>query len=266
MRRGLISCFQFRWNILPPSPDQKDLLRIKFDDQLSRDRVGDVRPRRQRLDAAAEILPLQLEPDRNPLPGHGIQGLVDGQDLPASFPYFAHIAGTDEIGGNVDPASRHEEMTMPDQLPALPARHRESELEHHVVQAPLPHDQQGVAGPPLHPVRFLEIVVELFLQESVYSSCLLLLPQLDPVVAVLRPTLPVLTGGISPALDGATGGKATVSLQVQLHPFASAKTANRFTIPGQRNYSSYPCLLRSNPSPFRRAGPVVWDGGHRPGR
>src|SRR3972149_3562780 len=208
MRRGLISCFQFRWNILPPSPGQKA--------------------------------------------------------LPASFPYFDHIAGTDEIGGNVDPASRHEEMTMPDQLPALPARHRESELEHHVVQAPLQKDQQVVAGPPLHPVRFLEIVVELFLQESVYSPCLLLLPQLDPVVAVLRPTLPVLTGGISPALDGALVGKATVPLQVPLHPFASAKTANRFTIPGQRNSSSDPCLLRSNPSPFRRAAPVVRDWRHVP--
>src|SRR5512139_2316356 len=94
MRRGLMSCFQFLWNMRPPSLWQKrGLLRIEFDDQLLLDRLLDVRPARYGLHRAAEVPALQLKPGRDPLPHDGVQRLVHRRDLAALLAQLDDVAG-----------------------------------------------------------------------------------------------------------------------------------------------------------------------------
>src|SRR5512145_3091691 len=146
MRRGLMSCFQFLWNILPPSSGPEDLLRIEFDDQLLLDRLRDVRSRGKGPDDALEVVPVELQPGRNALPHDRVQRLVDADHLPALFTDLDLLAGPDEERGNVDLAPRDDEVPVPHHLPALPSRHRKTELVDDVVQPPLEKDQEVVAG------------------------------------------------------------------------------------------------------------------------
>src|SRR3990170_998458 len=239
MRRGLINCFQFRWNMLPPSSVRKVLLRIKFDDQLFLDRFPDLRPAGERLDRTAEVLPVQLQPGRDPLADHRIQRLVDGRVLAALFQELDPVPGADEEGRNIHLAPPHQEMAVPDHLAALPPGHREPELVDDVVQTALQKDQQIIAGLALHPIRFFENIPELLFQEPVDPLGLLLLPQLNAIIAVLGTSLTVLAGGISPPLDGALVGEATVSFQVEFDTLSPAEPAYRLAIPGQILSSSF---------------------------
>src|SRR3990172_5930852 len=202
------------------SPD--DLLRVKFHDQLFLDLFRDVRPRREDLDVSPEVLPVQLEPSRDPLPDNRIHRLVDRGILPALLLQLDDVARPDEERGNVHPLSPDREVTVPHELPALPAGHREAELVRDVVQPAFQEDQEVVARLPLQLLRLLEVVVELPLEQAVDPFRLLLLPKLDPVVAVLGTPLPVLSRGIPSPLDGALVGEAPVPLQEQLDPFSPA--------------------------------------------
>src|SRR5512139_3502101 len=203
----------------PPSLWRKrGLLRIQLDDQLLLDRLLDVRASREDLHGSAEVAAIQLQPGRDPFPDDGVQGLVHRGDLPALLPEFDDVPGPDQERGNVHLAPVHEEVPVAHDLPAFPSRLGEPELVRHVVEPALEEDQQVVAGLSLHPVGLLEIGPELLLEDPVYPLGFLLLPQLDPVIAVLGTALPVLSRGVPPPLDRALVGEAAVPLEVELDP------------------------------------------------
>src|SRR6266568_2639185 len=62
---------------------------------------------------------------------------------------------------------------------------------------------------------------------SVDPACLLLLPDLEQVLALLRPVAAMFTGRVRPDLNGALGRVAFGALEEQLHLLAAAQLAVR---------------------------------------
>src|SRR6185436_4000561 len=127
--------------------------------------------------------------------------------------------------------------------------------EHHVVEAPLQHLHQHLAGDALGERRLAERVPELALEQPVDAACLLLLAQLLAVVGLLdAPALAVLAGRVPAALERALVAEAALALQEQLHALAPAQPA--------------PCIvidrhaLPLDPAPLGRPAAVVRDGRH----
>src|ERR1035441_415905 len=73
----------------------------------------------------------------------------------------------------------------------------------HVVEAALQNLEQRLAGLAAAAGRFLVVVVELALQDAVDAAGLLLLPDLEQELALLRPVPAVLTRRGGPDLEGA---------------------------------------------------------------
>jgi hypothetical protein len=73
----------------------------------------------------------------------------------------------------------------------------------------------------------MEILAELTLQHAVIMLDLLLLAQMDAVVGLLAATTLLLTRGRVATLDPALRRIAASSLEKQLHPVTTTKTANR---------------------------------------
>src|SRR5205823_7382347 len=120
-----------------------------------------------------------------------------------------------------------QEVPVPLQLARHVAAVGEAGPVDHVVEAALQDLQQVVAGPAAPAGGFLVGAVELPLQDPVHPAGLLLLPDLEQVLALLRPVAAVLTGRVGPELYGALGRVALGALQVQLHLLAAAELAVR---------------------------------------
>ena len=116
-------------------------------------------------------------------------------------------------------------MPVPDQLAGLRARAGEAEPVDDVVEPRLEHAQEvlaGVAGPA---ARLLVVVAELLLEQAVRAARLLLLAQLQQVLALLDAAAAVLTRRIRAALDRALLGQAALALEEELEAFAAADAA-----------------------------------------
>ena len=116
---------------------------------------------------------------------------------------------------------------MPHQLACHVTALGEAGPVDHVVEAALQDLEQVLAGLAALARRLLVVVVELPLQDPVHPAGLLLLPDLEQVLALLRPVAAVLTGRVGPELYGALGRVALGALQVQLHLLAAAELAVR---------------------------------------
>src|SRR5882724_122490 len=96
-------------------------------------------------------------------------------------------------------------MTVADQL----ARHvpalGEASPVHDVVQAALQDLEQHLAGLTALARGFLVVVGELLLEDAVDAAGLLLLPDLEQVLALLGPVAAVLARRVRPDLNGALG-------------------------------------------------------------
>src|SRR4029077_11353604 len=134
------------------------------------------------------------------------------------------------IARDVDAAAVDREMAVPHQLARLRARGGEAEPVDDVVEPRLEHAQQVVAGDATLLVGLLVVRAELRLEQPVVAARLLLLAQLQQVLALLDPAAAVLARRIRAALDRALLGQAALALEEELHSLAAADTALRSEI------------------------------------
>src|SRR5207244_11551956 len=98
--------------------------------------------------------------------------------------------------------------------------------------------------------RLLVVVVELPLKDAVHAAGLLLLPDLEQELALLRPVPAVLAGRVGADLNGALRRIALSALQEQFHLLSSAALAVRT---GVASHLAVPL----DPSPLGRAVATV---------
>src|SRR3989475_245458 len=156
-------------------------------------------------------------------------------------------------GGHVDLPAVHPEVPVTHELPGLGARGGEAEPVDDVVEPALEELEQRLAGHAARPVGEREVAAELRLEHAVDAPQLLLLAQLDRVLAEPRARLAVLARRIVAPLGGALVGVAALALQEELQPVAPAVPADG---PGVSCH-----VDSSDPPPLGRPTAVVRDGG-----
>src|SRR5262249_15874257 len=107
------------------------------------------------------------------------------------------------VGGNRHPLAVDEHMTVTHELPGLVPARREVGAVHHVVEAQLQHPEEGLAGDAGLAVRLGVEVAELALEYAIDAARLLLLAELEHVLALADATAAVLTRRVRLALDRA---------------------------------------------------------------
>ena len=108
----------------------------------------------------------------------------------------------------------------------------EAETVDDVVEARLEHAQKILARGALPAARPLVGAAKLLLEQAVVAARLLLLAQLEQVLALLDAAASVLARRIAAALDRALLGQAALALQEELQPLAAAEATLRAQIPG----------------------------------
>src|SRR3954471_3931207 len=205
-----------------------ELLGIQLDDELLGDRRVDLGTLRPLENGPGETVVVRLQPWGD---GGGEVGRVP-DDLLRTRPGLQRddVVGLDLVAGDVDAAAVHEEVTVPHELARLRTGRGESEAIDRVVETRLEHAQQVVTGDAALLVRLLVVGAELRLEQAVVPAGLLLLAQLQQVLALLDPAAAVLARRIGAALDGALLGQAALALQEELHALPAALLALRGTI------------------------------------
>src|SRR5215469_2180344 len=208
----------------PPEPTRL-LLGVILDDQLLLDQRVDLAPGWQRVHQDAHLVRDHLEPRRNrALARLGARDHERGE-LVGLGRDLDDVALADPERRDVHLAPVDQNVPVPDDLAGHVPALRETGPVDHVVQAPLQHLQQGLAGPAAGAGGFLVVVVELPLEDPVDPLGLLLLPDLEQVVVLLGPVAAVLTRRVGPDLDGALRRVALGALQEQLGLLAAAALA-----------------------------------------
>src|SRR5919202_1014759 len=118
----------------------------------------------------------------------------------------------------------------------------------HVVQPRLQQLEQGLAGDALPAGRLDVVVVELLLEHAVDAAGLLLLPELQVVLALLEPAAAVLAGRVGPLLHRTLGALALGALEEELGLLAPPEPAVRAGV--SRHVAA---LALSNAAPLGRA-------------
>src|SRR5207248_10822802 len=129
------------------------------------------------------------------------------------------------VARDVHAAAVDGEMSVTDELARLSARRRKTEAVHDVVEPRLEHAQEVLTGDAALLVGLLVVGAELVLEQPVVAARLLLLAQLQQVLALLDPAAAVLARRIRTALDCALLGQAALALQEQLHALPAALLA-----------------------------------------
>ena len=114
---------------------------------------------------------------------------------------------------------------MADELASLGARGGEPEPVDDVVEPRLEHPEQLLAGDARALRRLRVVVPELRLEDAVVAARLLLLAELEEVLALLDAAAAVLARRVATALDRALLGQAALALQEELQAFAAALAA-----------------------------------------
>ena len=127
---------------------------------------------------------------------------------------------------------------------------REAHPVDDVVEAQLERAEQVLAGHAGAVLGAVEVVPELALEDAVDAADLLLLAQLEAVVADLAAADAVLAGGRRAALEGALLGIAAAALQEELRALPTAEADRRMR-----------CNEPWSPSPPRPG--AAWAGGSR---
>src|SRR5262249_29101785 len=118
------------------------------------------------------------------------------------------------------------DMAVAHELARLVAARREPRAEHRVVEAQLEQPQQVLAGDAGLLVRLLVRELELLFEQTVDTTALLLLTQLEQVLAFAHAAAAVLAGRVRTALDRTAHRLALRALQEQLHALAPAQPAH----------------------------------------
>src|ERR1700722_16596181 len=201
------------------------LLRVVLDDELLLDLGVDLGPARELVHENAHLLRHDLKPGRDdPLADFGARDDHRGQ-LERLVRNLDHVVLANAVGGDVDPLAVDQEVAVPDQLAGHVPALGEPGPEHDVVQPALEDLQQGLAGTAGLAGRLDVVAVELLLKHAVDATGLLLLADLQQVLAVLLPDAAVLARRVRPDLDRALGPVALGALQEQLYLLAAAQLA-----------------------------------------
>src|SRR6202012_953106 len=169
------------------------LLGVELDDELLLDRRRDLTA----LGVAQDL---------------GGQGVVICLQ-PSMDPRNQFRRGTDRVGGAVDAAAVDQPVTVGDQLAGVAPRGGEAEAHEHVVEAGLEQPEQVLAGDAVHAGGVFVVGAELFLQHLVVAAGLLLLAQLQAILALAQPAAAVVTGRVGATLDAALVGEAALTLE-----------------------------------------------------
>src|SRR5690606_33521653 len=182
------------------------LLRVQLDDELLADVLRDVLALREVEELADEAVAVDLQVgERTAVPGHGV---LDGFEVLALGPDLDDVARGELVARDVRDAVVDHHVAVVDQLAGLAARPREAEAVDDVVEAGLEELEEVLAGDALLAGRLLEEVLELPLQQAVGVLRLLLLLELDGVLALLPAAgVAVLAGAVGFALERLGGAE-----------------------------------------------------------
>src|SRR2546423_8943669 len=137
------------------------------------------------------------------------------------------VVRPDLVAGDVHAPAVYVEVAVADELPCLRARGCEAEPVDDVVEPCLEHPEQRLAGHARAARRLLVVRAELLLEQPVVAARLLLLAQLQQVLALLDTAAAVLARRIAAPLDRALLREAALALEEELHPLAAALLAFR---------------------------------------
>src|SRR5436309_4730654 len=199
------------------------LLGVKLDDQGFLDGRVDLRALRQLARLAAEPVVVGLQPRRHR--GGEIGCVPDDLLGGAALAHGDDVVGLDLVARDVHPPAVDLEVAVADELPGLRARGGEAKPVYDVVEPGLEHPQQLLARHARALGRLLVIGAELLLEQAVVAAGLLLLAQLQQVLALLDTAAAVLARRIRAPLDRALLRQAPLALEEELHPRAAADAA-----------------------------------------
>src|SRR5215208_2011451 len=232
------------------------LLGVELDDELLLDGHLDLVPGRDGRDGQLGLTGLQLEPARLGPAGLELDRLVHVQVLAHALLDLDDVARLDLVGGDVDLLAVDGHVRVADQLARLVAAAGQAAPVDHVVEPGLQQLEEGLAGDTLPPGRLDVVVVELLLEDAVDAAGLLLLPELEVVLALLEPAAAVLAGRVGTLLHRALGALALGALEEELGLLAPAEPAVRAGV--SRHVAA---LALSDAAPLGGAAAVVGDGG-----
>ena len=204
------------------------LLGIELDDELFVHGRVDVGALRLLQNLAGETVVVGLQPrcdGRHEVGGvadhlRGRRSRRDGDDV-----VRAHL-----IARDVHASAVHLEVAVAYELAGLRARCGKAQAVDDVVQPRLEEAQELLARDARAAGRLLVVVAELLLEQAVVPARLLLLAQLEEVLALLDAAAAVLTRRIRATLDRSLLGEAALAFQEQLHALAAADAALRSEI------------------------------------
>src|SRR5215203_2746739 len=209
---------------------EAELLGVELDDQRFLNRRVDLGALRPLEDLAGQPFVVGLQPRSD---GGGEVGCV-AHDLLGARPVLERddVVRLDLVAGDVDAAAVDREVAVTNELAGLRARGGEPEPVDDIVEARLEDSEQVLARDPTDAIRLLVVGAELVLEQAVIAARLLLLAQLEQILALLDPPAAVLPRRIAAALDGALLGQAALALEEQLHPLATTLLALRAAVAG----------------------------------
>src|SRR5207344_1972616 len=176
------------------------LLGVVLDDQLLLDRDVDLGPDRDLVDEDPHPTGDRLEPRGNDPLAVGLASHDERGHLQGLLAHVDHVVLADLERRDVDLAAVDPEVTVRDELTGVAARAGEAGAVDHVVETALEQLQQVVTRLAL-PTRGLGVVVvELLLEHAVGETSLLLLTQLQEVLALLDPPAAVLARRVGATL------------------------------------------------------------------
>src|SRR4051812_16771865 len=204
------------------------LLRVELDDELPLHRRVDLRPLGVAQHLRRKSVVIRLKPRRNG--GRQLGRIADRLGRARPSLDRDHVVGADLVRRHVYAPPVDGPVSMQDQLASLPPRSCEAEPHQDVVEPALQHAQQVLTRHARLAARLVVVVAELLLEHAVVATRLLLLPELQPVLGLLRAAAAVLTRGVRAPLDTALVGEAALALQEQLPALAAALLALGSTI------------------------------------
>ena len=232
------------------------LLRVELDDELLLRVHRNGVARGQLQQPSGCVVGVDRQPRDRRTPGRVFLRQLDAELLAVLGRHAHFLARHHPIAGNVDLASVHFDVAVPDQLARAAARRRETHAVDDVVEPGFERHQQVGALDAGQPRRARIGVAELRLGQAVHPLDLLLFAQLLGVLGHLAPAtsrLPVLPRRILAALDGALLGQAAGALEEQLGAFAPAEAALWSGV----SHGSDPPLLRRTAAVVRDRGDIA---------
>src|SRR5207244_1149198 len=206
------------------------LLGVELDDELLLHGRVDLRPLGLLQNFSGQSVVVGLEPRRHR--GHEIRRVADrllrgrvrrdGDDL----------VGLDLVARAVHAAAVDLEMAVADELARRRPRRGEAEPVDDVVEPELERAEQVVTRDSGPLGRLLVVRPELLLEQPVIAARLLLLAQLEQVLALLDPAAAVLARRVRAALDRALLRQTALALEEELHALPPTEPALRSEIAG----------------------------------